>query len=93
MNNSGTDELIIGSDAGPVFVLQKSGNTPTSDWQLNTKYIENLNFPRGTSPVAFDLDKDGDLDLITGSEEGAIILYRNDALIREDRPTLTVEAE
>lgn len=93
LNNSGTNELIIGSDAGPIFILQKEDKSPTGPWTTNMKFLENLSFPRGTSPVAVDLDKDGDLDLVTGSEDGGIILYRNDAILREESPTLTIENE
>lgn len=86
LNNSGQAELMIGSDAGKIFFFTQEKETAAERWKEIKAYGGNITFPRGTSPVAFDLDKDGDLDLITGTEDGSVILYRNDAIVREEEP-------
>jgi len=84
LNNSGTKELIIGTDGGRVLFFRNEQTDLTGTWVAIEKYGEKLSFLQGSVPVSVDLDSDGDLDLITGSESGRVILYRNDAYIREE---------
>ncbi len=84
LNNSGIMELIIGTDAGKVLFFRNDRDDLTGSWVPVEKYGEKLSFLQGSVPVLVDLDADGDLDLITGSESGRVILYRNDAFVREE---------
>jgi hypothetical protein len=91
INNSGTVELMIGSDSGKIVFYQNTRKDLSGQWKLISDYTLEVGF-KGTSPSAFDLDGDGDLDLITGSENGQVILYRNKAILNKadgstDEPT------
>ena len=78
INNDNQPELIIGSDLGKLMSFKinnkKSGEIK---WETTTEYFKDLNFPVGGHPVFVDLDKDGDLDMVIGSEEGTLHYYRN----------------
>lgn len=90
LNNNGTMELIVGTDSGRVMFFRNEQNNLSGNWNSINKYGEKLSFLQGSVPVLVDLDADGDLDLITGSESGRVILYRNDAYIREEELNQTL---
>lgn len=84
IGNSDQMDLMVGSDEGMIFFFRNENPELMGEWKIIPKIDKNLIFPKGTSPIAHDIDNDGDLDLITGSESGPVILYRNDAVIREE---------
>ena len=72
-------ELIIGSDSGKIFSFQVDSEIQSSKvWKPSEEYFEELKFPVGGKPVFSDLDKDGDLDMIIGSEAGTLHYFRNE---------------
>ncbi len=83
LSNSDQLDLMIGSDSGKILFLRNERADFQGNWQSIPKIDNNLNFPKGSSPIAFDIDADGDPDLITGSEAGPVFLFRNDAVVRE----------
>ncbi len=95
LNNSGKPELLLGSDAGPVYFLRNTQDNYSGKWELLEDYGGKMHFPKGSTPVGFDLDADGDKDLITGSDVGLIFMYRNDAITREldEEQAATTEEE
>ena len=79
INNDKQSELIIGSDSGNIFSFQSdSENQGSKVWKPFEEYFKELKFPVGGNPVFADLDKDGDLDLIIGSEAGTLHYFRNE---------------
>ncbi len=77
-------DLLVGSDQGNIAVFGGSGaeEGKAPSWKAGPDYLKGLKFPFGTSPRLVDMDDDGDMDLLTGSEKGTIYFYRNDALNR-----------
>ena len=79
INNDQQSELIIGSDSGKIFSFQADSEIQSSKvWKPSEEYFEELKFPVGGNPVFSDLDKDGDLDMIIGSEAGTLHYFRNE---------------
>ncbi len=58
--------------------LSDTGAYDFKVWEPFEEYFKELKFPVGGNPVFADLDKDGDLDLIIGSEAGTLHYFRNE---------------
>ena len=80
INNDRIPELMIGSDQGQIWGYKKVEITSANawGWEKIDDLFSNLELPLGAFPAFADIDGDGDTDMIVGSEEGRLYLFRND---------------
>lgn len=78
LNGDGKPDLIYGNGSGPLIYYTNSGTVTSPAWTKNTALFGGvLDVGGASSPVFIDLDNDGDLDLLTGTQMGDIKYYEN----------------
>jgi hypothetical protein len=78
LNGDGRKDLIFGTSAGPLQYFVNTGTPVVPVWTANTGLFGGvIDVGGASSPVFYDFDRDGDLDLASGSQLGDIKYYEN----------------
>ncbi len=78
LNGDGTFDLIFGTASGPLHYYINSGTPSSPDWQANSTLFGGVIDVGGASnPYMYDYDRDGDMDMFTGSQLGDIKYFEN----------------
>lgn len=85
IDNDGNQDVFIGNLDGTINFFQQAQNItcPTNDFfkvDASLSPFNGIDVGRLADPEFFDIDGDGDLDLLAGSEVGNIRLFRNEQL-------------
>ena len=71
-------DLIIGGFNGKFNFYENTGNAGIYEFTLNNLYFDTLDIGDNSTPFLIDYDKNGTLDLFSGSRKGEFYYYRND---------------
>jgi hypothetical protein len=78
LNNDGLFDLVFGTAEGPLLYYVNTGTLLAPEWMYDASLFGGvLDAGGASSPVFFDFDSDGDLDMICGSQLGNIKYYQN----------------
>ncbi len=76
LNGDGTIDMIVGDSDGNLHYFTNSSSSNPS-FTLQTAGINSIDVGREAAPFLFDMDADGDLDLLVGNALGKIHYYKN----------------
>lgn len=77
LDGDGDLDLVIGEASGPLNYYRNTGTAQTPAFELVSDHWLDIDVGRRSAPTLVDLDHDGDLDLLVGSEGSGLFLYRN----------------
>jgi len=77
VDGDGLVDLMIGSASGRLILYKNTGTRTVPRFTLVTTSFQDIKFGRRSTPLLVDMDGDGKPDLLVGSEEGAMQLWRN----------------
>jgi hypothetical protein len=77
LDADGDLDLMVGEASGQLNLYRNTGTRTEPGFELVSDEFDGIDVGRRSAPALADIDGDGDLDLLVGSEEGGIRLFRN----------------
>ncbi len=90
LDGDGDLDLVAGESSGEVNLWRNDGTPRTPRFTLVTDRLLDLDVGRRSAPAAADLDGDGDLDLLVGSESAPAVVLWNEGGLNFRREARTV---
>jgi hypothetical protein len=85
VDGDGDLDLFIGETSGVLNFYRNDGSAREPRFVLVSEQFDSIDVGRRSAPVLADLDGDGDLDLLIGSDDRGVVLYRNEGTPGEPR--------
>jgi len=78
LSGDGKTDLVFGTASGQIFYYTNTGTNVAPTWKENTTVFGGtIDIGGASSPLLYDYDADGDLDMITGTQLGNIKYFEN----------------
>jgi hypothetical protein len=77
LDGDGDLDLMVGESSGWLNYYRNTGTRARPQFTLMSDEFESIKVGRRSAPLLADLDRDGDLDLLVGSELEGLTLLRN----------------
>ena len=80
INGDGLIDIVVGLSNGSLILYKNVGTETIPSWSLDINYLAGINVGGYAAPYLYDVDSDGDLDLVIGSAEGLIHCFVNEGI-------------
>ena len=78
LTGDGTLDLVAGGSGGRVHFFRNAGDAEEPSFQLEEDALEGVEVRRRSAPALHDVDGNGRLDLLVGSEEDGLVVHRRE---------------
>ena len=85
LDGDGDLDLMVGESSGWLNYYRNTGTGQRPHFTLVSDEFQGIKVGRRSAPLLLDWDRDGDLDLLVGSELDGIVLFRNIGSAEEPR--------
>lgn len=97
LDGDGDLDMLVGEASGALNLYRNTGTRVTQKFELVSDAFQGIDAGRRSTPHLTDLDGDGTLELLIGSEDGTIKVWRNTTrdgeISFELDPTITMKAD
>ncbi len=76
-------DLFVGEASGTLNFYRNVGSAEAADFILESDHFGDIDVGRRSFPAFVDLDRDGDLDLVIGTDAGPLTFFRNQGTPRD----------
>ena len=70
-------DLVIGAYNGEISFYQNIGTSESANFNLVNNSISSISVTAHSTPISVDIDKDEDIDIFLGSQDGVISFFQN----------------